>query len=516
MALVHTNAPDGGVELELPMLGDDRHPDDLRRELARAPQSAEMRESSTSRQRRRRRHDQRRRAGSSRLQNLSTLATWRARLTMQGDGTRLLHRAYTAAQRANTTPRGCELSLAMAAAGMVPTSGVQSYAQNDSWQPSASFGSVLCTECTAGRSAQCMLRKPVARKSGARVDMRHCRQRLKMHSVHDLCWVPDDLVWRSLVSPTGGKHLLQTHTRRIIWSTAGFIDHAVLAVRVFVQRQQSIVEQNDESEFDGSSPSAATSSTALRIAGNSNSNSSSSSASTASRRQPPAFRFPDNLLSKHIEVQGMARLQNGLAAQGRYAVLRDIGQLSQVHLSDPDIDAENNALVQILLESQDDAKRKRAERRAPVVEQNPLHSAKVVERAASQKLSRALQARESNDTPERRQAVTDAAEAHRVASKVVRQLESVQHASNQTHYLLVHLLHSGACRPRWRTTRARRSRARCLCSWSSTIRKAASRALIAKSAKRTLLATASTCTACPAMTRSASQLSRCSWRRLLA
>jgi hypothetical protein len=172
-----------------------------------------------------------------------------------------------------------------------------------------------------------MLRKPGARKPGARIDTRHCRQRLKMHSVHDVCWVPDDLVWRALVSPTGGKHLLQAHTRRILWSTAGFIDHAVLAVRAFVQRQQSVVEQNDESEFDGSSPS---SSTALRIGAGIPLNSpdpSSSAAPAALRRQPPAFRFPDNLLSKHIELQGMTRLQNELAAQGRYAALRDFGQL---------------------------------------------------------------------------------------------------------------------------------------------------------------------------------------------
>ena len=128
----------------------------------------------------------------------------------------------------------------------------------------------------------------------------------------------------------------------------------------------------------------------------------------------------------------MARLQNELAVQGRYAVLRDSGQSPPAQLFDPDIDVENNALVQILLESQDDAKRKRAVRRVPAVDQNPLRSAKTVERAAAQKLSRALQARESNDTPERRQAVTDAAEAQRVASKVVRQLESVQHSSNQT------------------------------------------------------------------------------------
>jgi hypothetical protein len=126
MALVHTNAPDGGIDLELPMLGDDRHPDELKRELARAPQSAELHGRSMSRQRRRRRHDQRRRFGSSRMHNLPLVVAWRARVTVLGDGTRRLHRAYTAAQRSNTSTRGCELSVAMAAAGMVPTAGVQS------------------------------------------------------------------------------------------------------------------------------------------------------------------------------------------------------------------------------------------------------------------------------------------------------------------------------------------------------------------------------------------------------
>jgi hypothetical protein len=70
-----------------------------------------------------------------------------------------------------------------------------------------------------------------------------------MHSQHDQVWIDEQLAWRAHMSPTGGTEQLQVHVRRILWSTSGYIDHAVLAMRVFVPRQRRVRDDDGDPSF---------------------------------------------------------------------------------------------------------------------------------------------------------------------------------------------------------------------------------------------------------------------------
>ena len=60
-----------------------------------------------------------------------------------------------------------------------------------------------------------------------------------MRSAHDVVWVPSELVLRALTSPSGGRDLIHSVTRRIIWAPGTPIDHAVTFVRLFVGRSSA-------------------------------------------------------------------------------------------------------------------------------------------------------------------------------------------------------------------------------------------------------------------------------------
>jgi len=420
-ALVHTNAPDGGVDLTAPMVGDSaRTVDELKHEMSLAPRRADAHQHAEAPAARRRRQRAQRAVGA-----------WRAKWLLADDGTRRLQRAFTAEQRAAGTAQGKELAEGMAAAGMLPVAGLMGHCQNDSWTPSAAYGSNLCPKCADGHEHACLVR---VKSKAKRPDKRNCKQRLRMHSQHDQIWIDEQLAWRAHMSPTGGTELLQVHVRRILWSTHGYIDHAVLAMRVFVPRQQRV--RDDTSNSAASTSSDVDSDVADD--GRRNSKSANSNvrhvddASLPRRRQPRSFHPPCDLLAKHIELTEMRKVQNRLAASGAgYAVLRvcDDGHDVPAH----QIDVVAQALSDIVLESQRDAMQRRSQQRAPIVDAHTIRGAKHDERVASVTLRRALTAYHAHKTPEKREVVRVAADAKRLALKVLHERESLLHASEQTH-----------------------------------------------------------------------------------
>ena len=421
-ALVHTNAPDGGVDLTAPMVGDSaRTVDELKHEMSLAPRRADAHQHAEAPVARRRRQRAQRAVGA-----------WRAKWLLADDGTRRLQRAFTAEQRAAGTAQGKELAEGMAAAGMLPVAGLMGHCQNDSWTPSAAYGSNLCPKCADGHEHACLVR---AKSKAKRPDKRNCKQRLRMHSQHDQIWIDEQLAWRAHMSPTGGTELLQVHVRRILWSTHGYIDHAVLAMRVFVPRQQRV--RDDTSNSAASTSSDVDSDVADDGRRNSNQSVNSNvrpvdDASLPRRRQPRSFHPPCDLLAKHIELTEMRKVQNMLAASGAgYAVLRvcDDGHDVPAH----QIDVVAQALSDIVLESQRDAMQRRSQQRAPLVDAHTIRGAKHDERVASATLRRALTAYHAHKTPEKREVVRVAADAKRLALKVLHERESLLHASEQTH-----------------------------------------------------------------------------------
>ena len=425
LALVHTNAPDGGVDLTAPMLGDSaRTVDELKHEMSLAPRRADSHQHDEAPSARRRRQRAQRAVGA-----------WRAKWLLDEDGTRRLQRAFTAEQRAAVTAQGKELTEGMAAAGMVPVAGLMGHCQNDSWTPSATYGSTMCPECASGHGHACLVR---SKSKAKRPDKRNCKQRLRMHSQHDQIWIDEQLAWRAHMSPTGGTELLQVHVRRIIWSTHGYIDHAVLAMRIFVPRQRRV---RDDIEFVGDPSNLAVTSTSTSsdvdsdVADDPRRNSanlnSRADAALPRLRQPRSFHPPHDLLAKHVELQEMVKMQNGLAATGAgYAVLRIFDDGCDVPSNQ--IDDVAQALSDIVLESQRVAMQRRSQRRASPIEAHTLRGAKHGERVASVALRRALTAYHAHKTPEKKEAVRVAADAKRLALKVLHELEAVQHASEQT------------------------------------------------------------------------------------
>jgi hypothetical protein len=423
-ALVHTNAPDGGVDLTAPMLGESaRTHAELKYEMSLAPRRADSHQHLEAPAARRRRQRAQRAVGA-----------WRAKWLLADDGTRRLQRAFTDEQRATGTAQGKELAEGMAAAGMLPVAGLMGHCQNDSWTPSAAYGSSLCPKCADGQEHACLVR---SKSKAKRPDKRNCKQRLRMHSQHDQIWIDEQLAWRAHMSSTGGTELLQVHVRRILWSTSGYIDHAVLSMRVFVPRQQRVRDDADPS--NSAAPSTASSDTDSDVAGdaprmrkNSANLNSRPDASLPRRRQPRSFRPPLDLLAKHIEISEMAKMQNGLAASGAgYAVLRvfDDGDDATAH----QIDDVAQALSDIVLESQRVAMQRRSKQRVLPADAHTLRGAKHDERVTSVALRRALTSYHAHKTPEGREAVRLAADAKRLARKVLHERESLLHSTEQTY-----------------------------------------------------------------------------------
>jgi hypothetical protein len=99
-----------------------------------------------------------------------------------------------------TTIDGINMIANAAKVGKVPLCGVMGHRQSTSW--------TVCRICPVNQACSCK-----RKKYGV------------MHNVHDQVWLPSDSVVDALLSPTGGNHLIQYRTERIMWSS--IIDHAV-------------------------------------------------------------------------------------------------------------------------------------------------------------------------------------------------------------------------------------------------------------------------------------------------
>jgi hypothetical protein len=171
----HSNAPDGGCELPLHFVGD-------------GPPTVAYSDSHNSK-------------------------TQRAEVELSTDGSITLKRrvhAWHRMKRYSTSElaHGISVSLCAARSGKIALAGVMGHRQSTSWTP--------CKNCAAGvRNANCTK-----------------RQCLKMRSCHDQVRVPSELIYKALMSPSGGNDLIRYNTRRIWWSDQ--IDHAVTSGFFFV------------------------------------------------------------------------------------------------------------------------------------------------------------------------------------------------------------------------------------------------------------------------------------------
>ena len=157
-----------------------------------------------------------------------------------GGGCLRLRRAFSAHQRLASSQYGIDLASSASRNHKAPLTGVFNHAQSDSWQKTATQFGGFCVQCRAGQSDQCAQRK---KDKGSLASS--CAARLRLQSCHDTVWGPSDLVLRAQTARFGGRDLIHLTTKRIIWAPGTPIDHAVTFVRFLVGRPAPLPPQQE-------------------------------------------------------------------------------------------------------------------------------------------------------------------------------------------------------------------------------------------------------------------------------
>ena len=206
VTLAHTNAPDGGCDVELVS---------ERLDALSTVEAGQYVKSS--------------------LQHKRSADGHRGVLSTRSGSSRLhLRRAFSQKQRFRASDFGVGLVQSAAECGKCPLTGVLNHAQSTSWTKVESGG--RCRECSLGHANKCLRllkSKKAKKKTGVGFS---CVNSLRMRSFHDVVWVPSDLVARALVDPSGGRRFVHSVTKRVIWAPGTPIDHAVTFVRLLVGR----------------------------------------------------------------------------------------------------------------------------------------------------------------------------------------------------------------------------------------------------------------------------------------
>jgi len=277
VTMAHTNAPDGGcsLELEIPIK---LTAEIIRRQIAELPAHLHNRE--------------------------------RGVFELTPDERILLHRCRGAAQAADVSADGKRLVATAAAAGKVAMSGVMGHRQSTSWTHVHG-----CDACRDKRTAECLVRRAAldhnkVHRASQHKPVRSCNE--MSTSVHDVIFLPADLVFQALLDPQGGKSLAWQCTRRLDWAEPAPVDHAVTQGHFFVGPMK--LDVIDKGARNTGSLSAL-------------------------ERAPRRYRPPDNLLLRHAELK---RVCSNMDAN-IYSSLRDINM--------DDIDAVNSAVTQAALDA---------------------------------------------------------------------------------------------------------------------------------------------------------------------
>ena len=272
VTMAHTNAPDGGCSLELD-IPTNFTADIIRRQIAELPPHLHNRE--------------------------------RGVFELTRDERLLLHRRRGAAQAADTSGEGRRLITTAAAVGKVAMSGVMGHRQSTSWTHVRG-----CDACRDHRAADCIARKAALdynkiHKASQHKPVRSCNE--MSTSVHDVIFLPAELVIQALLDPRGGKSLAWQCTRRMDWAEPAPVDHAVTQGHFFVEPMKLDVSSKGAGHI-GTRP--------------------------ALEQAPRRYRPPDNLLMRHTELCRVCSIMD----ENAYSSLQDIDM--------DDIDAVDSLLTQ--------------------------------------------------------------------------------------------------------------------------------------------------------------------------
>ena len=199
-----------------------------------------------------------------------------------GGGSVTIERAFSEKQKQRTSTLGVELVNSAARNRMCPGTGVQSRAQETTWNKTGTETGGRCDACKRGDTGSCVQKK----KKGGYANST-CAQLLQPASFHDQMWFASELVLRARTSPRGGRDFLSFHTKRIIWAPGCPIDHAVTFARIHVGRPTRLALEQGVSDVE-------------------------------SERQPRRKRFPDDLLARHVMKRSIAD-----ESDNRFAILAD-------------------------------------------------------------------------------------------------------------------------------------------------------------------------------------------------
>ena len=369
VTMLHSNAPDGGVELQM-SLDTDGRPDETIDATIHGLRG----------------YPGQRRGG-------------RVRLT--SDGRRMLKRCYSLQQKTATSVEGVAFAQTSAKWGKLPTAGVVGHAQSTSWTNTALGHD--CAECMAGRPIAC-LTVAAARARNAlpgrknQLQTRTCAELLGMRSVHDVMLVPDSLILDYIAAGPHGRRLLNVCTRRIGWASniGAPQDHAVTYGHMFVAPEKVSVE------------------TALPPPAD------------VGERLPRRYRPPDNLLQRHIELGSIAddtdaRVSQLAAQVNRFVLLDDIDSLDSL------ITGANAAATQAAVDARDD----NPDPERPTVKQlrRRVHDL----RQDLQRLVGSLPFRRSDHSAPQKRRVKLAKRLLNQATKQLNTLVSSQHSARMSH-----------------------------------------------------------------------------------
>lgn len=148
-----------------------------------------------------------------------------------------LHRSFSSRLAKSGSEFGRELVTAAADCGLCPLPGIMNHAQSTSWTKTGHGG--RCLKCRIGAVSECariQRCKKNAKRGQQSVLSQSCVNLLRMRSVHDVVWIQSDLIARALTAQDGGRHLVHSVTKRVIWAPDTPIDHAVTFVRLKVGR----------------------------------------------------------------------------------------------------------------------------------------------------------------------------------------------------------------------------------------------------------------------------------------
>ena len=258
VTMAHTNAPDGGCSLELD-IPSELSADIIRRQIAELPAHLHSRE--------------------------------RGLFELTRDGRILLHRRRGATQAADSSVEGKRLVTVAAAAGKVAMSGVMGHRQSTSWTHVHG-----CDACRDKRTADCIVRRAAvehnkSHRASQHKPVRSCNE--MSTSVHDVIFLPAELVFQALLDPRGGKSLAWQCTRRMDWAEPAPIDHAVTQGHFFVGPMK----------LDAIGKAAGHTGTLPAL-----------------EQAPRRYRPPDNLLLRHIELKRVCSIMD----ENMYSSLQEV------------------------------------------------------------------------------------------------------------------------------------------------------------------------------------------------